>query len=230
MRRHSRVASSTPASSPRGLWKPPIQSWHLHLCRTRRDRATRDRGRRCALPPAPGGSAWAASGRCRAPAEYAWCAAAAAGTLRGRRMAVLFEEVVLGDEDVVIPELIGELDLLQRFVVYLEFVLSCHWSASSGLGVCSWKLMPNFMLSPPESAGQYEGAPGCPGMNMRHLYVQPGALSTRGEILGYSVGALLSGLWHNSVSIFSSPKLRLMSTRKLPSHDRYLQRHRKTRS
>jgi hypothetical protein len=42
---------------------------------------------------------------------------------RGRRMAVLFEEVVLGDEDVVIPELIGELDLLQRFVVYLEFVL-----------------------------------------------------------------------------------------------------------
>src|SRR5262245_48317529 len=38
-------------------------------------------------------------------------------------MAVLFEEVVLGDEDVVIPELIGELDLLQRFVVYLEFVL-----------------------------------------------------------------------------------------------------------
>jgi hypothetical protein len=41
----------------------------------------------------------------------------------GRRMAVLFEEVVLGDEDVVIPELIGELDLLQRFMVYLEFVL-----------------------------------------------------------------------------------------------------------
>src|SRR5262245_27487278 len=40
-----------------------------------------------------------------------------------RRMAVLFEEVMLGDEDVVIPELIGELDLLQRFVVYLEFVL-----------------------------------------------------------------------------------------------------------
>src|SRR5262245_64214841 len=41
----------------------------------------------------------------------------------GRRMAVFFEEVVLGDEDVVIPELIGELDLLQRFVVYVEFVL-----------------------------------------------------------------------------------------------------------
>ena len=38
-------------------------------------------------------------------------------------MAVLFEEVMLGDKDVVIPELIGELDLLQRFVVYLQFVL-----------------------------------------------------------------------------------------------------------
>jgi hypothetical protein len=38
-------------------------------------------------------------------------------------MAVLFEEVVLSNEDVVIPELIGELDLLQRFVVDFEFVL-----------------------------------------------------------------------------------------------------------
>src|SRR5262245_12797481 len=41
----------------------------------------------------------------------------------GRRMAVLLEEVMLGDEDVVIPKLIGELDLLQRFVVDFEFVL-----------------------------------------------------------------------------------------------------------
>jgi hypothetical protein len=38
-------------------------------------------------------------------------------------MAVFFEEVMLSDEDVVIPELIGELDLLQRLVVYMEFVL-----------------------------------------------------------------------------------------------------------
>jgi hypothetical protein len=29
-----------------------------------------------------------------------------------RRMAILFEEVMLGDEDIVVPELVGELDLL----------------------------------------------------------------------------------------------------------------------
>src|SRR5712691_13560855 len=38
-------------------------------------------------------------------------------------MAVFFKEMMLGDEDVVVTELIGELDLLQRLVVYLELVM-----------------------------------------------------------------------------------------------------------
>jgi hypothetical protein len=33
-------------------------------------------------------------------------------------MAVLFEEVMLDDEDVVIPKFIGELDLLQYLMMY----------------------------------------------------------------------------------------------------------------
>jgi hypothetical protein len=38
-------------------------------------------------------------------------------------MAVLFEEVMLGDKDVVKPELIGELDLFERLVVDVEFIV-----------------------------------------------------------------------------------------------------------
>jgi len=30
---------------------------------------------------------------------------------------------MLGDEDVIVPELVGELDLLQRLMVYLELVM-----------------------------------------------------------------------------------------------------------
>jgi hypothetical protein len=38
-------------------------------------------------------------------------------------MIIFFEEVMLGDEDVVVPELIGELNLFQRFVVDVKLLV-----------------------------------------------------------------------------------------------------------
>jgi hypothetical protein len=38
-------------------------------------------------------------------------------------MAILFQEMMLGDKDVVVAELVGKLDLLQRLVVDLEPVM-----------------------------------------------------------------------------------------------------------
>ena len=113
-------------------------------------------------------------------------------------MAVLFEEVVLGDKDVVIPELIGELDLLQRFVVYLEFVLLVPLVGIEWFGRLQLEVNAEFhALLSLLKAQSVRGAPGCPGYGYAPLIRATGSAVNRGEILGYSVGALLSGLWHN---------------------------------
>src|SRR5262249_23293155 len=81
-----------------------------------------------------------------------------------RRMAVLFEEVVLGDKDVVIPELIGELDLLQRFVVYLEFVLLVPLVGVEWFGRLQLEVNTKFhALLSLLKAQSVRGAPVCPG-------------------------------------------------------------------
>src|SRR5262249_41172630 len=149
----------------------------------------------------------------------------------GRRMAVLFEEVVLGDEDVVMPELIGELDLLQRFVVYLEFVLVVPLVGVEWFGRLQLEINAEFHALLSLLKAHVSTRAQVAWMWMYATYTcNCGCCQLGDEIPGCSMDAFLSGLWHNNVSISSSIKLGFISTRKLPSHDRYLQRHRKTRS
>ena len=96
-------------------------------------------------------------------------------------MAVLFEEVVLGDEDVVVPELVGELDLLQRFVVYLEFVLLVPLVGVEWFGRLQLEINAEFhALLSLLKAHVSTRAPGRLGVDLRYLYVQPGPLSIWG--------------------------------------------------
>src|SRR5262245_31649637 len=101
---------------------------------------------------------------------------------RGRRMTVLFEEVMLSDEDVIISELIGELDLLQRFMVYLEFVLLVPLVGIEWFGGLQLEINAEFhALLSLLKAHVSTRAPGLLGADVRYLYVQPGLLSTWGE-------------------------------------------------
>ena len=96
-------------------------------------------------------------------------------------MTVLFEAVVLGDKDVVIPERIGELDLLQRFVVYFEFVLLVPLVGVEGFGRLQLEVNAEFhALLSLLKARSVRGAPGCPGYGYAPLIRAPGCAANRG--------------------------------------------------
>src|SRR5689334_6478425 len=119
-------------------------------------------------------------------------------------MAVLFEEVMLGDKDVVIPELIGELDLLQCFMVYLEFVLLVPLVGVEWFGRLQLEIDTEFhallsLLKVHVSArAQVAWVWMCATYTCNWSRCQLG-----NEISGCSMGAFLSGLWHNNVAISS---------------------------
>src|SRR5262245_35846494 len=114
----------------------------------------------------------------------------------GRRMAVLFEEVMLSDEDVVIPELIGELDLLQRFVVYLEFVLLVPLIGVEWFGRLQLELNAEFhaLLSLLKARVRTRAQVAWVWMYATYT-CNRGRCQSGDERPGCSVGALLSGLW-----------------------------------
>src|SRR6266571_9024987 len=93
-------------------------------------------------------------------------------------MTVLFKEMMLGDEDVVVPELIGELDLLQRLVVYLELVMLVPLVGVERSGRLQLEVDAEFhdLIS----LSQANVSMKAQGHLLRHLYVQPGQLSTGG--------------------------------------------------
>src|SRR5882724_1665183 len=97
----------------------------------------------------------------------------------GRRMAVFFEEVMLGGENVVVAKLIGELDLLQRLVVDLELVMLVPLVGVDRSGRLQLEHHAEFHdLISLLKANVSTRAQGRLGADSRHLYVQPGRLST----------------------------------------------------
>ena len=122
---------------------------------------------------------------------------------------------MLGHEDVVIAELVGELDLLQRFVIYLQFVLLVPLVGIERFGRLQLEVNAEFhallslLKARVSTRAQVAWGRMCATYTCNRIGCQP-----EEKMSDCSVSAFLSGLWHNSVGMSSTLQCRLMSTRK----------------